>query len=1005
MKKIYQGMKNFILLLFFLVTAFSVIAQNRSISGKVTDASGIPVPKASVLVKGTSIGTTTNDDGSFSLSVPANARVLVVSSVGLAVTEVAIGNRSSINIQLQEENKSLEEVVVVAYGTQVKKKVTGAVTKVGGEEFENRPFASFDQMLQGKAAGVQSVSPNGQPGGAQTIRIRGVSSVTGNNDPLYVVDGIPINTGDFSRNTETSNALAGINPNDIESVSVLKDAAATSIYGSRASSGVILITTKKGKQGKSKLRFDFENGYGNVAFFNDNSKPLNAQQYYDLTREGLVNAGASPAQVTSTLTALGNGNGYDENWFDLVTRQGKTLNANLSLSGGDAKTTFYTSIGYFKQTAPVKGSDFSRYSANLNVRHKVNQKFTFGINIIGGYTNQNSPSDGGAFRNPVLAGYFLRPGQNAYNPDGTLNVSNTIFNQVYNPLGIIEYDRGLFNNLKTISTVSGEYNILKDLKFTTKFGIDYINIEEESYRNPFFGDSRTTGGSVSNLSTRLSNWVWTNMLDYHKDLFKSKDLGMDLKVGYEAQKSKQFNITANGNGLPQTQLIVLPAPSTPTSARADRIDFSQVSYFSIAQFDYKRKYSVSGSIRRDAASRFGPDSRVGYFWSTGVAWNIDEEDFFKNVNFIDALKLRSSFGTSGDNRGVTPYEWRSTYSFDPANNYNQLPGSTPAQVGNTDLTWEQSQVFNISAEFSMLKNRIGGTIEYYRRKSTDLIFAVPLSRTAGFNDRNDNIGSMENKGWEITLNGTPVRTKDFTWDINFNISLNKNKILNLPNGADIRTGNLIRRVGENVQSIFTRAWAGVDPANGNPLWYTDASRKTTTSTLPGYREIIGSTMPDGFGSLSTTFKYKGFSLDAQFNYQYGNTVYDNWGFITWSDGAFGSLNKINKQLGRWQKPGDITDIPKYVYNNANNSNGESSRWYYKGDFVRLRELTISYQVPRSFVTKTKIDNAVFYMRGSNLWTKAFDKDITFDPEQGFAGTNNLQVLIQRVITFGVNIGF
>ena len=957
-------------------------------------------------VKGTTTGTTTGVEGTYSLTVSANARTLVFTYVDMAPQEVNITSLSStISVTLSAQSKSLDEVVVVAYGTQVKKKLTGSVAKVGGEELENRPFSSFDQMLQGKVAGLQSISPTGQPGGAQTVRIRGVSSVTGNNDPLYVVDGVPINTGDFSRLATTSNALAGINPNDIESISVLKDAAAASIYGSRASNGVILITTKKGRAGKTKIKLDLERGVSNVAFLNDLSKPLDATEYFALTKEGLVNAGATAAQITSTLTALGEGNGYNEDWFDLVTLQGKNSNLNFSASGGDAKTTFYSSVGYFKQEAPVIGSDFSRYTANLNLRHKASQRFTVGFNINAGYTKQNTPAAGGAFRNPVLSAYFLRPSQNAYNTDGTVNISNTVFNQTYNPLAIMQYDRGLFNNIKTISNVSGEYNILNNLKFTTKFGIDYITIEEETYRNPFFGDNRTVGGRVFNFNTRIANWVWTNMLDYHHDFLKNKDLGMDVKVGYESQKSKQYNISAQGDGLPQTTLVILPAPSTPTVATGARSDFAQESMFSILQFDFQRKYSLSGSFRRDGSSRFGEDNRYGYFWSVGGAWNIDEEKFLKEADFINAVKLKASYGTNGDNRGTGPYDWRATYAFGTANNYNQLPGSAPNGVGNPDLTWEKNQVFNVSLEFSVLKDRIGGTIEYYRRKSTDLLFAVPLSRTSGFTTLNDNVGTMENKGWELTLNATPVRNKVFRWDIGFNISLNRNKVLALPDGRDIRIGNLIRRVGENVQSIFTRAWAGVDPANGNPLWYTDSLHKTTTSTIPGYREIIGSTMPKGFGSFSTTLTYKGISLDAQFNYQYGHMVWDNWGFIMWSDGAFGSINKIQKQLGRWQKPGDVTDIPRYIYNNTNNSNAEASRWYYKGDYIRLRDLTLSYQLPNSVTGKAKLENVLFYVRGNNLWTKAFDKNITFDPEQGFNGTNDLQVLIQKTITVGLTFGF
>jgi TonB-linked SusC/RagA family outer membrane protein len=996
-------------LLLFVTCMFSVavLFAQRTLTGKVTDENGNPVVNASVTVKETGLGVSTNASGNFSIQVDARGRTLVFSYVGKAPVEETIGNRNSFNTTLRPNTISESEVIVVAYGTQVKKKLTGSVTRVGGEEVENRPFSSVDQMLQGKVPGLQSVAPSGQPGGAQTVRIRGVSSVNGNNDPLYVVDGIPLNTGDFSRVVNTSNALAGINPNDIESVSVLKDAASASIYGSRAANGVILITTKKGKAGKTKIKADVEYGFSNVAFQSDLGKPLQSAEYFELLEEGLVNAGATQAQVTSIMAANGFGNGVDINWLDLVTRQGTFSNYNLSASGGDARTTFYGSIGYYKQEAPVIGSEFQRYSTNLNIRHKASDKLSFGFNIVGSYTNQLTPTQGGAFRNPVLAGYFLRPSQNPYNADGSLNYSNTLFNQTYNPLAIVELDRGLFNNIKTVSTLSAEYNIMRNLKFSSKFGLDYIGIEEERYDNPYHGDSRTTGGRIINFNTRVANWVWTNMIDYHHDFLKSKDLGMDLKVGYESQLSKQYNISATGTGVPLTTLIQLPTPTTPTQAVGAKTDFSQAGVFSIIQFDFRRKYSLSGSFRRDGSSRFPEASRWGNFYSVGAAWNIDEEKFMDNVKFLDALKLRVSYGENGNNTAATPYGWRPTYAYGAGTAYNQQPGSALNSAGtDPNLTWETNEVFNTAIDFSLFRDRLSGVIEYYRRTTTDLIFGVPVSRATGTpgNSVQSNVGSMINKGWEFSLNVAPVRTKDFRWDINLNISLNQNEVLKLPNNnADILAAPQIRRKGENVTAIYTRLWAGVDPATGAGQWYADVN-KTKTTTLPSYREIIGQAMPKGFGSVSTTISYKGLSLDAQFNYQYGHTIYDNWGFIMWSDGAFPTLGKIRKQLNRWQNPGDIAELPKYVYNNNSLSNAESSRWYYKGDFIRLRELTLTYQLPKTLMDKAKISSATFYVRGNNLWTKAFDKNVPFDPEQGFNGINDLQVLISRTVTIGLSVG-
>lgn len=995
-------MKKLLLTVTCMLSVMLVFAQ-RVITGKVTDENGNPVANASVTVKETGAGVSTNAAGDFSIPVDSKSKTLVFSYVGKATEEMVIGSQPVINASLKQEGKALDEVVVVAYGTQVKKKVTGAIAKVDGADLENKPFTSVDQMLQGKVAGLQSTSPTGQPGGIQQVRIRGIGSITAGAAPLYVVDGIPINSGDVSRLNNTSNALAGINPNDIESISVLKDAASASIYGSRAANGVILITTKKGKAGKSKIRIDSEFGFGNTAYINDLAKPLNRDQYFTLTREGLVNAGATQAQIDATLNTLGFNNTANEDWVGNVTRQGTTQNINVSLSGGDSKTTFYTSAGFFDQKAVVISSDFRRYSGSFNLRHKASDKLTVGINATGSYIHQNSPAQSSGFRNPVAGAYWLRPSQNAYNADGSLNISNTVFNQLYNPLAIAEYDRIQLNNVKVLTNFTGEYQFYKDLKYTTKFGIDFINIEEERYDNPFFGDSRTVGGRMYNYDTRLANWVWSNLLNYKHDFLANKELGVDLTVGYEAQKSKQYNITTRGEGVPATTSIPLPVPSSPSVASGARTDYAFVSVLSMAQLSYKSTYSLSGSVRRDGSSRFGSNNKYGTFWSVGGAWNLDQENFMKGIKFINALKVRSSYGVNG-NAEIGNYTWKGTYIFNA--NYNQQPGSAPNQVENPDLTWEINKPFNVGLDVVVWDGRLTVNADYYVRKTENLILNDPLSRTSGFNSVSANVGSMENKGVEFQVNVIPVRTKDLTWDFTFNIALNKNKITSLRNNADILGLPFIRRVGEDFQSIYTRLWAGVDPATGNPLWYTDATKsQTTTNVTTVQRGIIGSASPKGFGSFSTSVNYKGFSLDAQFNYQYGNLVYDNWGFISWSDGFNPQLNKIQKQLRRWQKPGDFTDVPKYVYGGANVSNAESSRWYYKGDFIRLRDLTLSYSLPKSIMNAVKLDNAKFYVRGTNLWTKAFDENITFDPEQPLTGVNDLQILLQRTISVGLTLGF
>lgn len=982
-----------------------IFAQNI-VKGKVTDAKdGTPIGGVTVRSKAGGNSVVTGSDGAFQIRTSGKQDILVFSSIGFATEEVNVGGKTNISLAMSTEEKKLQEVVVVAYGSQEKKKLTGSVAKIDGKEFENIPMSSVDQMLQGKVAGLQSVASSGQPGALQEIRIRGVGSINASSEPLYVIDGIPANTGDFSRTTTTSNALAGINPNDIESVSVLKDASAASLYGSRAANGVILITTKKGRAGKTKISADAEFGYSDVAYLSPLGMPLSKNQYTELTKEGLSNAtGGDTATINFYLDALGANNGHNTDWLNNVTRQGRTQQFNISAAGGDARTTFFLSGGYFKQQSVVIASDFERYSGDINLKHKLNEKISVGMSLNVSHTSQTTPTQSANFRSPVLAAYYLRPYQYPLNPDGTINYSTDVFEQIYNPLAIAHYDRTSLGTTKMIGTLNGDYNIIRGMRFSTRFGIDYQALEESNYFNPFFGDYVNEGGKFTNFYTRLFNWVWTNTLDYTRELDKEGNLTGDIKVGYEAQKSQEYDLSADGNGVPELTSLPLPPTSNPDIALAQGQDYSFSSLFSNLQFSYKNKYSLSGSLRQDGSSRFGEDNRYGIFWSVGAAWNIDREDFMSNIDYITNLKLRASYGTNG-NANIGNYSWRALYGY--SNDYNKLPGSAPATVGNPNLTWEQNKPFDIGLEVGVLKNRLNVEVDYYIRNTTQLLQRVPLSLTSGFTSYLDNIGSMENKGIEFTINSTPVLTKDFRWDLSVNIAFNKNKVTQLNDNADIISLPYIIRKGQDVQSIYTYQWVGADPQTGAPLWYTDSTRKSTTSDVTQVNNaIVGSASPKGFGGLNTVFSYKGLSLSAQFNYQFGNLLTNQWGFLNESDGAFYSLNQDVKEYERrWQKPGDKTDVPKYIAGNQTQSNTLSTRYFYKGDYIRLRNVVLTYQLPKKLLTHIKMDNVQFYVRGTNLWTKAFDKNLTFDPEQPINGLNDLQVLFQKTVSIGVNLNF
>jgi TonB-linked SusC/RagA family outer membrane protein len=1002
----YMLMKKIILFVSFLSTFTFATAQNRTITGQVVDDKGSGIANASVVVKGTSVGTITNANGSFSLSVPANARTIVVSYIGMGEREIALTNNNTYDVSLSATKSDLQEVVVVGYGTQKRANLTGSQSSVKPPDIENRPFPSVDQMLGGKVPGLQAPQFTGQPGAAQNIRIRGTGSVSAGANPLYVVDGIIVNSGDLSRVATTANSIAGINANDIESVTVLKDAQSTSIYGSRGANGVIVITTKKGKAGKTKFRADAEAGFTSKIELPEGNRFLNAQEYIALLEEGVRNSGGSQTQVDAIAAQYGKGNGVDTDWLDLVTKQGTQQQYNLSATGGDAKNQFYLSGGYFNQEANVIGSDFKRYSLRTNYKHVASDRLSFTFIAAGSNVIQHTPNSGGAFANPVGSLPFLRPTQNPYNTDGTLNISRTgnNFSSQYNPLYIAQYNRNDLNSTQLEGSISGEFAILKNLKFTSRFGVDYNNLEEYRFWNQYHGDGVSYGGSGDAYNTRYFNWIATNQLDYFTTAGRDGNFRIDAKLGYEAQKSKQYNVSTRTEGFPPPNSLYLTINAATVKTASNNIaDYDFAGLYSAGSVSYQDKYILSGSYRRDGSSRFSEEKRYGNFWSVGAAWNADKENFLSNVSFISALKLRGSYGLTGNASGIGNYAWRQTYGF--GSNYNGLPGGTFNVVGNSDLQWESTYQGDIGLDASFLDNRISIIFDVYNRLSDHLIFADPISPTTGFLSVTRNIGKLQNKGYEFTLDATPLKFKDFTWNISFNITHNTNTVKKLPGGKDIIDGSFILREGHDYRTFYVREWDGVNPANGNPSWWVDSSHKTATGTYASaQRQLIGSASPSYFGGFSSTFTYKGFDLDAEFVYNYGNLVRDQWIFYT-IDGVDPTSNKTAINLQRWQKPGDITNVPKYVYGSTNSSSSFSTRFLYKGDFIRLRNITLGYNLSEALSSRIKLSSVRIYVRGTNLWTKTYDKDLTLDPEAGVNSTGNLDVFFNRIITAGVNIGF
>ena len=1002
-------------LLFFmlgmLLISAQLLAQNRTITGKVTDDKGNPIPNASITIKNSNLGTATNPQGIFTLSVPTKTQSIIISSVGMGEKEIRLTSENSYSVSLSASSNSMQEVVIVGYGSQRRSETTSSIGKVGGNEIANTPFASIDQPLQGKVTGLQTSNFSGQPGASQSIRIRGIGSYSLSNQPLFVVDGIMINDGDLSRLTTSSNVLANINPNDIESITVLKDASATAIYGSQGSNGVIIVTTKRGRAGKTNVTFSTEVGQNRHIAIPSAGVPLRSADWLTLFKESIVNSGYSQATADATAANYGDGS-VDVNWLGVLTRTGTQQTYNLQLQGGDPKTQFYFSGGYYKQEGNVIGSDFKRYTGKLNLDHTISNRFKVSFNLMPTYSKENAPlSNSSAFANPIMAFYFLRPLQNPYNADGTMNIGTATkdFSSTFNPVYIVAHDIHSLDNVTVNGNVKGSINIARGLSFSSTIGMQYNNLEEYYYNNPLHGDGKGSNGRGYSYYTRYFLYDWVNQFDYHRSI--TQDLKLDAFVGYEALTSKAYFLTAQQNNFATPLLVSSATASTPIAGTGSNSDYSFLSEYGRVNLNYKDKYSLQGSLRRDGSSKFSKKNEFGYFPSVGAAWNISKEDFFAGQDILSNLKLRGSYGITGNSNGLANYGWRQLFGY--GLNYNGQPGGGFNTIGNTELQWESGKQTDVGLDASFLKDRISITFDWYKRVTDNLIFSYPLSRVVGFSTITKNIGAFQNTGVEFEINATAVKTKDFSWNVTFNISHNKNKVTKIPpTSLYLTNGSFLVMPGHDINEFYLREWAGVDPATGSPMWYLDSARgKTTTSYTAAPLVPTGkSASPKYFGGFSNSFSYKQFSLSADIYYNYGNYVQDQWAaYLT--DEINPSYGKYSYTLNRWQKPGDITNVPKLLYtgttttnNISTRSNSGSTRFLYKGDYIRLRNVQVGYAASPSIVNKLHVSSLSFYVRGSNLWTKIYDKNIPFDPEQGISSQSNLNFFQNKTVTVSLTLG-
>jgi TonB-linked SusC/RagA family outer membrane protein len=1028
------------LLVFLCLLQFAFVhAQERIVSGKVTSPEdGTPLPGVNVIVKGTAIGTTTDADGKFALSVPGSNATLTFSFIGLQTMEVSVGERSQLDVQLQSDVTQLNEVVVVGYGTVQKRELTGAVSSIKGDVISNLPIQSFDRALQGRAAGVQVLSANGVPGGAVSVRIRGVGSITAGNEPLYIVDGVQLNNRNDGGTRVSNNPLAFLNPNDIESMEILKDAANASIYGAQAANGVVIITTKKGKAG-AVTTFNM-NYYKGVVEPLPTLHMLNTQEFIQIRQEAvqtgtpsntaaqtrssvLSSLGLSPTLSDDEVAALPS---YD--WQKEAFRTGVVDNYELSMSGGNSATTFYTSMAYNKQQGSLIGIDFDRLTSRLNLTHKINKKLSFDMGLNLSTIKQHGPFGGAqattAFGAPQYASPVILQINPIYDPEtgnyyGMPSSGVTMVGDLsQNVIANANYIKSLGRTNQLVGSAAVNYAIMEGLSFRGFVGLDYRDLYTSFFGDPRLPDYYNIQGFQSTVNNNNRNLTTNYTLNYSKT-FATRHSVSGL-VGFEYRNEVNQGTNFNGQGFPTPDFNTPNAAATPTGIGGFWTSFRREGVFGNFKYDLDKKYFLSLTMRYDGSSRFGANSRFGFFPSISGAWNINEEGFLKSSRIVSDLRLRASWGTTGNDQ-IGNFDSRSLYGVGgskiglAANNfmtgvYDGNSGIGPSQMGNPDLRWEKNVTTNIGIDYGFFNNRVIGSVEVFQRLSKDLLLNQSLPQTSGFNSITKNVGEVKNEGLEIEVKTTNLNLNSFKWETNFNITFLRNEVVSLFDGLQVLPGDTRTRVGYPIGANTGNAYAGVNPANGRPMHYDINGNITYVRTAADIVPLGHSDFSNKFGGLTNTFSYKGIELSAFFQYDYGRTVGNVQNFRMADNGAVLRNSNISFYNDRWTTPGQITSVPRPALNRTENSARISSyqtltRFYEDASFIRLKQVTLAYSLPASFLSKFKISNARIYAQAMNLvtWTKWTG----YDPEFRDTGANSVEGIVPqtRNYTFGVQLGF
>lgn len=989
--------KHFLWLLSVLFMQIAA-AQDGSISGKVTDKKGMPIPGVNILLKGTKISTQTDFDGQFKIDA-AKGQTLVVSYVSYSTVEVPASN--GMKVELTETQNELEAVLVVGYGTQSKKNLTDNIARVTAKDIQQIPVSNMQNALVGKLAGVQVTQTNGKVEGGINIRVRGAASISAGTQPLYVLDGIPLINDDESSNGAPTNPLLTLSTSEIESIDVLKDASSAAIYGARGANGVVLITTKKGKEGKGTFTINLSQG---VSEATHKKKWLNAKQYVSLLQEAGRNVDDLES-VEDELEFLSQGTDWrngeiDTNWQDIALKTGYTTDADFSLSGGDSKTKYFFSGAYNNTVGIVDSNSLERLTARTNVSHKVSDRFTAGMNLGFSRSLIDRVQDDNSFSTP-LQSVAQAPISQARLADGTANPNTEYSNY------LLAKDNTFWKTImrRLTGKIYGELKLLNSLKFNSDFSYDFLSQTEDYWQGknaPFMA----TDGAVFATSVNTENYVWSNYFTYDHTFAEKHSL--NIVAGMEFNKYNRRYQDVNSIYFPNDDFQTVDGGAEVNEGHGSQTDYAFVSQFGRLNYSYQGKYLFKASVRRDGSSRFGKNEKFGVFPAFSAGWVVSQEEFLKDNAVLSYLKLKGSWGKLG-NAEIGNFASRQLYRPNP---YNLKSGLTFDQAGNDNLTWEKSTQTDFGVEVGFL-NKISLEADYYQKDTDGLLFEVPVPLSSGGTFINKNIGKIRSSGFEFTLNTKNIDTENFKWNTSFNITTNNSEVKSLPNnGTDIITTYTINRVGENISSFYLVEYAGVDPANGDALFVKNTvnadgtlDKSTTNDYSEAKRIIAGNPFPTLMSGLTNTIFYKGIDFTFTFQGEWGASIYNSAGGYM-SSAADYFDNQTADQLNRWQNPGDITNVPQARFGGSNGTQ-DSSRYLDKADFVRLRNLTIGYTLPKQTTNDMGMSSLRVYVTSVNLLTftnyKGTDPEARRD-DTGI-GEDFYSAPPARTIALGVNINF